>query len=83
MATFCAKLSRGSVSNNDLCGFLTLGRKGLVENSTLIKHSAPRKEEPPRGERNTTNAENQIFLKDVSISKVTGKLVAKTFVTGR
>ncbi|XP_059488306.1 MAP kinase-activating death domain protein isoform X2 [Neocloeon triangulifer] len=41
------------------------GRKGLVEKSSLIKHSPPRREEVPRGERNTTNAENQAFLKDV------------------
>ncbi|XP_065336490.1 MAP kinase-activating death domain protein isoform X6 [Cloeon dipterum] len=41
------------------------GRKGLVEKSSLIKHAPPRREEIPRGERNTTNVENQAFLKDV------------------
>ena len=37
----------------------------MVEKSSLIKHAPPRREEIPRGERNTTNVENQAFLKDV------------------
>jgi hypothetical protein len=47
------------------------GRKGLVEKSSLIRHSPSksRQEELQRmqsAERSTTNSENQAFLKDVS-----------------
>jgi hypothetical protein len=47
------------------------GRKGLVEKSSLIRHSPSksRQEELQRmqsAERSSTNSENQAFLKDVS-----------------
>lgn len=44
------------------------GPKGLVERTPLIKHSPRRQDELQRiqsTDRNTTNAENQAFLKDV------------------
>lgn len=44
------------------------GPKGLVERSSLIKHSPRRQDEIQRmqsSDKNTTNAENQAFLKDV------------------
>jgi hypothetical protein len=49
------------------------GRKGLVEKSSLIRHSPSksRQEELQRmqsAERSSTNSENQAFLKDVSLS---------------
>jgi hypothetical protein len=49
------------------------GRKGLVEKSSLIRHSPSksRQEELQRmqsAERSSTNSENQAFLKDVSVS---------------
>jgi hypothetical protein len=49
------------------------GRKGLVEKSSLIRHSPSksRQEELQRmqsAERSSTNSENQAFLKDVSDS---------------
>lgn len=49
------------------------GRKGLVEKSSLIRHSPSksRQEELQRmqsAERSSTNSENQAFLKDVSAS---------------
>ena len=49
------------------------GRKGLVEKSSLIRHSPSkaRQEELQRmqsAERSSTNSENQAFLKDVSTS---------------
>jgi hypothetical protein len=52
------------------------GRKGLVEKSSLIRHSPSksRQEELQRmqsAERSSTNTENQAFLKDVS-SGLTG-----------
>jgi hypothetical protein len=51
------------------------GRKGLVEKSSLIRHSPSksRQEELQRmqsAERSSTNSENQAFLKDVSPSVI-------------
>lgn len=46
------------------------GPKGLVEKSNLIKHSPRRQDDIQRmqtADRNTTNAENQAFLKDVCL----------------
>jgi hypothetical protein len=51
------------------------GRKGLVEKSSLIRHSPSKskQEELQRmqsAERSSTNSENQAFLKDVSRSHI-------------
>lgn len=51
------------------------GRRGLVEKSSLIRHSPSksRQEELQRmqsAERSSTNSENQAFLKDVSPSHI-------------
>lgn len=46
------------------------GPRGLVERSSLIKHTGARKQEDVQriqsAERSTSNTENQVFLKDVS-----------------
>lgn len=52
------------------------GPKGLVEKSNLIKHSPRRQDEIQRmqtADRNTTNVENQAFLKDVVNSVLEGE----------
>lgn len=50
------------------------GRKGLVENSSLIRHSPSRKSQDDimrqqTSERSTNNQENQAFLNDVSLAR--------------
>jgi hypothetical protein len=59
------------------------GRKGLVEKNPLIKHSGPKQtqEELQRlqnAERNSSDSENQVFLKDVCFSDSTNVLVSNT-----
>ncbi|KDR13172.1 MAP kinase-activating death domain protein, partial [Zootermopsis nevadensis] len=63
------------------------GRKGLVEKSSLIRHSPSksRQEELQRmqsAERSSTNSENQAFLKDVSAIRCYGGQVVNQVLEG-